>query len=47
LEIISKIKQKGNDLFRKQNYSEAAMKYFEAVIELEDLSEKSHSISKI
>jgi len=46
LEKIAKIKQMGNDFFKLKNYTEAAMKYFEAVIELEDLAETPVSVNK-
>jgi len=34
---IEKLKNKGNDLFKKASYSEAATAYFEAIIEIEEI----------
>jgi len=34
---IEKLKNKGNDLFKKGSYSEAATAYFEAIIEIEEI----------
>jgi len=39
---ISDLKTKGNNFFKKENYSDAAVTYFEGILEVEDILNKSN-----